>query len=167
VELIIYTDGGARGNPGPAGIGIVIVQASRQALRSLASAEAKLLRLLGGGEEVVWEYGEYIGVATNNQAEYRALIRALEKAKELGATEVKCFLDSELLVKQLNREYRVKDKGLAPLFLRAWNLANGFAHASFTHIPREKNKRADSQVNRALDAHASGFDVRPAAETLL
>ena len=155
--LVIHTDGGARGNPGHAAIGAVIERVGRAASKLEATRPI----------EVVWECGEYIGVATNNQAEYRALIRALEKAKELGATEVKCFLDSELLVKQLNREYRVKDKGLAPLFLRAWNLANGFTHASFTHIPREKNKRADSQVNRALDAHTSGSIVRPAAETLL
>ena len=126
----IYTDGGARGNPGPAGLGIVIFDETGKAL---------------------WEHGEYIGSSTNNQAEYRALIRALEKAKELGATEVRCFLDSELVVKQMKQEYRVRDQGLASLFVKAWNLKQGFQRITFTHIPREKNKRADALVNVAID----------------
>jgi ribonuclease HI len=100
---------------------------------------------------LLWEHGEYIGRTTNNQAEYRALIRGLEKAKELGATEVRCHLDSELIVRQLNREYKVRDKDLAPLFVKAWNLAQGFKRVTFVHIPRSKNRRADALVNHALD----------------
>lgn len=153
----IYTDGGARGNPGPAGIGVVILRG--YVFPEPSSTAVGGVPPVGGRrvtDDVLWEHGEYIGSTTNNQAEYRALIRGLEKAKELGAVEVRCFLDSELLVKQLNREYRVRDQGLAPLFMKAWNLAQSFQRISFTHIPREKNKRADALVNRALDARASG-----------
>ncbi|OGL61348.1 hypothetical protein A3H10_03905 [Candidatus Uhrbacteria bacterium RIFCSPLOWO2_12_FULL_46_10] len=135
-DLIIYTDGGARGNPGPAAIGIVIKSNSGSLLKT---------------------FGRYIGVSTNNQAEYRALIAALEEAKKMGAERIKCFLDSELLVKQLKREYRVKDKDLQSLFVQAWNLTINFKNVSFNHIPRERNKEADLAVNKALDGHSS-FD---------
>lgn len=131
-KLTTYTDGGARGNPGPAGIGIVIKNEDGETIEA---------------------YGRYIGETTNNQAEYKALIFALEKAAELGATEVACFLDSELVVKQLNHEYKVRDHDLAPLFLRIWNQLNKFKKAEFTHIPREKNKEADHEVNKAIDRH--------------
>ena len=134
-KVIIYTDGGARGNPGHAGIGVVIKSESH---------------------EVIEEYGKYIGETTNNQAEYKALVSALERAVELGAKEVSCFLDSELLVKQLNHEYKVRDKDLAPLFLRVWNLLNNFENITFKHIPREKNKEADKMVNMAIDKHLKG-----------
>jgi ribonuclease HI len=87
-KLTTYTDGGARGNPGPAGLGVVIMD----------------------NELVVDSFGRYIGETTNNQAEYRALVAALERASELGAKEVECKLDSELVVKQMRREYKVKDK---------------------------------------------------------
>lgn len=128
-KIQLFTDGGARGNPGPAGIGYVIWD----------------------GNKLVDKGGEYIGKATNNQAEYKAIILGLEKAKNTGAKEVECFLDSELVVKQLNREYKVKDKDLAPLFIKAWNLSLNFKKISYTHIRREKNKDADSMVNEALD----------------
>lgn len=131
-KLILYTDGGARGNPGPAGIGIVIKNESGETIEA---------------------YGRYIGETTNNQAEYKALISALEKAAELGANEVACFLDSELVVKQLNHEYKVRDPDLAPLFLQVWNQLNKFKKVSFAHIPREKNKEADHEVNKAIDKH--------------
>lgn len=131
-KLTTYTDGGARGNPGPAGIGIVIKDESGETIEA---------------------YGRYIGQTTNNQAEYKALISALEKADELGATEVACFLDSELVVKQINHEYKVRDSDLAPLFLKVWNHLNTFKKVSFVHIPREKNKEADAQVNDAIDRH--------------
>lgn len=131
-ELITFTDGGARGNPGPAAIGVVIKDVSGKTVKS---------------------FGEYVGETTNNQAEYRALVAALENAKELGAKRVRCFLDSELVVKQMKREYKVKEKSLQPLFLQAWNLAAGFSKISFTHIPREKNYEADAEVNKALDNH--------------
>ncbi len=129
-KLIIYTDGGARGNPGPAGIGVLILDEKAN---------------------VVAEISKYIGEATNNQAEYKALLAGLTKAKELGALEVEVFLDSELVVKQLNREYRVKDKDLAPLFVSVYNLILGFKKIIFKHIFREKNELADKLVNLALD----------------
>ena len=129
-KLTIYSDGGARGNPGPAGIGAVI---------------------LGEKGKAVAKISKYIGETTNNQAEYKALIAALTKAKDLGACELEVFLDSELVVKQLNREYRVKDKDLAPLFVRVYNISLGFKKIVFKHIKREKNELADKLVNLALD----------------
>jgi len=132
LEVQTYSDGGARGNPGPAATGSLIKQ----------------------GERVLWELGEYIGETTNNQAEYRALIKALEQAKAIGAKKIHCFLDSELLVKQLKREYRVKEPTLQVLYLKAYNLAQEFSSISFTHIRREYNKHADRLVNEALDKQA-------------
>jgi len=129
-KLIIYTDGGARGNPGPAGLGAVLYNTNH---------------------EIVAEISEFIGVATNNQAEYRAIIAALNKAQDLGASEIDYYLDSELAVKQLNREYKVKNKDLAPLFLQIHNLSLSFKKISYTHIPREKNKVADRLANEAMD----------------
>lgn len=128
-KLTTYTDGGARGNPGPAAIGVVIKH----------------------GAETIKEFGRYLGETTNNQAEYRALISALEHVAELEAEEVECMLDSELVVKQMRHEYRVKDPDLAPLFLKVYNLSQSFKKISYTHIPREKNKEADAMVNEALD----------------
>lgn len=128
-KLQIFTDGGARGNPGPAGIGVVI----------------------WSGNELVGRHKKYIGEATNNQAEYRAVILALEEAGKLGAAELEFFLDSELVVKQINREYKVKDKDLASLFVQVWNLSLGFKKVIFKHVPREKNKEADKLVNEAID----------------
>jgi len=133
-KVKLFTDGGARGNPGPAGIGAVI--------------QDEKGKILG-------EYNGYIGETTNNQAEYKALILGLEKAKELGAEEVSCFLDSELVTKQMRREYKVKDKDLAPLFVKVWNLSVGFKKIIFTHIYREANKEADRLVNEAIDKHLS------------
>jgi len=128
-HLKIYTDGGARGNPGPAGIGILICNTENKCKK----------------------YSEYIGKTTNNQAEYKALIFALEKAKKLNPLKVTCYLDSELVVKQLNGSYRVKNEGLKPLFAKAENLASFFPKITFSHIPREKNKQADKLVNKAID----------------
>jgi ribonuclease HI len=129
-KFIIYTDGGARGNPGPAGIGAV---------------------LYDGQKNVVAELHKYLGIKTNNQAEYSALIMALHKAKTLGAEELDIFLDSELVVKQLKREYKVKNKDLAPLFLEVYNLSLAFKKISYTHIPRELNAEADRLANLAMD----------------
>ncbi len=129
-KLIIYTDGGARGNPGPAGIGVVIYDENRQLVAELA---------------------EFLGVATNNQAEYQALIVAFKKAAALGAAELDCYLDSELVVKQLKREYKVKNKDLAPLFLTIHNLSLSFRKITYTHIPRERNQEADKLANEAMD----------------
>ena len=128
IKGTLHTDGGARGNPGPAGIGAVLVV----------------------GEDKKF-YKKYIGETTNNQAEYRALLLGLEKAKEEGVTELECYLDSELVVKQLNREYKVKDKDLAMQFVKVWNLAQHFKSVKFIHIFREANKEADKMVNEAID----------------
>lgn len=130
MKVITYTDGGARGNPGPAAAGVVIKDEHGKNLTA---------------------FGRYLGETTNNQAEYQALILAMEHAKELGATEVHCFADSELMVKQLNHEYKVRDQSLAPLFLKVWNLSTGFKKVIYTHIPRERNKEADKLLNDTLD----------------
>ncbi|MBI2037709.1 MAG: ribonuclease HI family protein [Candidatus Magasanikbacteria bacterium] len=92
-----------------------------------------------------------MGKQTNNYAEYSALISALQKAKELGATEVECILDSELVTKQMNRQYKVREPGLQKLFIMAFNLASGFKKTTFKHTRRENNKEADRWVNKALD----------------
>lgn len=129
-KLLIYTDGGARGNPGPAGIGAV---------------------LKNEAGELVCEMCQYIGETTNNQAEYKAVIMAIEKAKELGAMFLDFFLDSQLVVEQLNGNYKVKNADLAPLFVKIHNARLGFKKTTFTHIRREFNKEADALVNQALD----------------
>jgi ribonuclease HI len=141
MHYILYTDGGARGNPGPAGAGAVL---KLQIANPPAGRAGRKLQIIG-------EYSQYLGETTNNQAEYHALIMGLEKAKACGVGELECFLDSELLVKQMKREYRVKDKDLAPLFVKAYNLAMDFKKITFTHVPREQNKEADKLVNEAVD----------------
>jgi ribonuclease HI len=128
-KLEIYTDGGARGNPGPAGIGVVIWQ----------------------GNELVGTYSKYIGKATNNQAEYKAVVFALEQAKRLKAQELDFYMDSEIAVNQLNRKFKIKNNELGSLFVKAWNMMIGFKSVKFHHIPREKNKEADKLVNKAID----------------
>jgi len=132
-KIKIFTDGGARGNPGPAAIGIVIKDGNNKTLK---------------------EHSEYIGKATNNQAEYQALIKGLELAKGFKPLEVICYLDSELLVKQMKQEYKVKDKDLQPLFVKAWNAAIGLKKVIYQHVPRELNKEADKLLNLELDKHA-------------
>lgn len=131
-KATIYTDGGARGNPGPAGIGVVLSY---------------------NGEEKIFK--EYIGETTNNQAEYKAVILGLEKCKETGAEEVDVFLDSELVQQQLCQKYKVKNKDLAPLFVKAWNLSLGFKKVKYTHVRRSDNKLADKLVNEAIDERLS------------
>lgn len=130
IDYIVYTDGGARGNPGPAGIGIVIKDST-----------GKLIK----------EWGSKIGEATNNVAEYTALVEALKYLVTLKPNKVDCRLDSELVVKQMRREYKVKDADLQKLFIKVWNFAQQISKISFNHIPREQNKRADELVNEALD----------------
>ncbi|MEK7511969.1 MAG: ribonuclease HI family protein [Patescibacteria group bacterium] len=130
MKLTINTDGGARGNPGPAAIGIVIRDAKKK---------------------IVFQTGKYIGETTNNQAEYQAVVFAFEKALELGATELEFNLDSELVVKQLNHEYKVKNQELAQQFLKIWNLQNKVKQVVYKHVYREANKEADELVNEALD----------------
>lgn len=128
-KLVINTDGGARNNPGPAGIGVVFSD---------------------GQGKVIESYKKYIGEATNNSAEYQALIFALEKASVLEAEEIECRLDSELIVKQLKGEYKVKDADLKEFFAAAQELIF-FKPAKFVHVSREKNKLADRLVNEAID----------------
>ncbi len=127
-KATLHSDGGARGNPGPAGIGAVL----------------KI-----GEKEILMK--KYIGETTNNQAEYRALLMGLEKAAEHKVTEIECYLDSELVVKQMKREYRVKDKDLAALFIKVWNLMGQFKKISFHQVRREQNKLADQLANEAMD----------------
>jgi len=131
VRAKLFTDGGARGNPGPAAYGYVL--------------EAE-------DGTVLAAHGERIGVATNNVAEYRALIAGLEKAVELAVPEVEVVSDSELLVKQMNGEYRVKNAALQDLSIQASRLAREVGKVSYTAIRREHNKLADQLVNEALDA---------------
>ena len=135
-KLKIYTDGGARGNPGPAGIGIVFY---------------------GEKNRLIEKYSQAIGDQTNNQAEYKAVIFALKKAKKLKFKNVECFSDSELIVNQLSHKYKIKDEKLQPLFIQVWNLMIDFDKISFHHIPREQNKEADKLVNEALDNKQKGF----------
>ena len=136
-KIIIYTDGGARGNPGPAAIGVVI-----------CDAQGKVLK----------EYSEYIGEkVTNNEAEYKAVIFALKKAKALYGksavkkAEVEIRADSEFLVKQLNGQYKVAEPRMQALFMEIWNLKIEFGQVRFVVVPREQNKEADRLVNEALD----------------
>jgi ribonuclease HI len=129
-KFIIHTDGGARGNPGPAAIGVVIENSTGT---------------------VVHAEGKYIGETTNNQAEYQAVVLALEKAAELGGEELEFHLDSELVVRQLNGEYKVKNKDLALQFLKIHNLLPRFKKVKFKHVYREDNKLADELLNKALD----------------
>jgi len=132
-EYRTYSDGGARGNPGPAGIGAVIK------------------KIDSGQEKTEKELKEYIGEATNNQAEYKAVIMALEYLVTIDAKDVECILDSELVVRQLKQEYKVKDPELAKLFLKIWNLTTQIGKVEFRHVRREYNKEADRLVNEAID----------------
>ena len=129
MPLQIFTDGAARGNPGPAGIGVVIRN------------DAKILL----------EVSDYIGKATNNVAEYMAFIRGLEEAIDMGEKNIEVFSDSELLVKQINGEDRVKNEGLIPLFHHASSLIKKFKHCRVYHTAREENKLADKLANRGID----------------
>jgi len=131
VKARLFTDGGARGNPGPAAYGYV---------------------LEADDGTVLAAQGERIGVATNNVAEYRALIAGLEKALELAVPEVEVVSDSELLVKQMRGEYRVKNAALQELSIQAARLAREIGNVSYTAVRREHNELADRLVNEALDA---------------
>ncbi|MBI2444115.1 MAG: ribonuclease HI family protein [Candidatus Magasanikbacteria bacterium] len=133
MKVIIHTDGGARGNPGPAATGVVIKNTAGKTLAA---------------------YGEYLGIQTNNFAEYSALLSGLKKAKHLGATEVECILDSELVVKQLLGKYRVKEPTLQKLFVAVFNAAAAFKQVSYRHTLRHNNRAADAEVNKVLDKQA-------------
>jgi ribonuclease HI len=130
----LWTDGGARGNPGPAAYAYVLEAADGTVL------DAR---------------GEAIGTATNNVAEYSALVAGLRRASELGVTELDVRSDSELMVKQMRGEYRVKNKDLQALFLDASRAARTLARVTYTHVRREHNELADRLVNEALDVASS------------
>lgn len=132
-RFIVYSDGGARGNPGPAAAAFVI---------------------LNSNSEVVKASSRFLGVRTNNQAEYEALILALESAVALGAEEVVCHLDSEVVTKHLTGEYRVKNAQLLKLWTKVRELRASFKTVSFVHVPRTNVfiQKADALVNGALDA---------------
>jgi len=132
-KIVMYTDGGSRNNPGPAAVGVYLETLHKQ-------------------------FGHYIGNKTNNEAEYEAVIFGLKKIKQLVGKdktkniEVECFLDSELVERQLNHIYKIKEENIQKLFIEVWNMMLDFGKISFYHIPREKNKIADKMVNEALDA---------------
>ena len=137
-KITIYTDGGSRGNPGPAGIGVVYTNEKGQ---------------------IIKEYAEYLGdKLTNNEAEYKAVIFALKKFKAVFGkklaknSEIEIKSDSELLVKQLNAQYKIVNENIQPLFLEIWNLKFDFKKLKFKQISRDKNKQADRLANEALDA---------------
>jgi len=130
MRLTTYTDGGSRGNPGPAATGIVIKDETGKILAS---------------------YGEYLGMQTNNVAEYAAIISAIKKAKELGATEVECIADSKLVVEQLSGTWKVKEPTLQKMWLEAWNLLHTFKKHKLSHTLRAGNSEADAEVNKILD----------------
>lgn len=135
MTFTIYADGGARGNPGPAGAGAVVKDEKGK---------------------VVAEVAEYLGHATNNFAEYTAIIRGLEALSEslgtkVGETSVSVKMDSQLVVRQMLGEYKIKHPTLRPLAARAKELAHSFKSVSFTHIPREENYEADALANDAMD----------------
>ncbi len=131
-HFIIHVDGGARGNPGPAAIGCVIEEAGH----------------------VVHTISQTIGHATNNQAEYHAVFAALQYAQAQGASKVELYGDSELIIKQLRGEYKVKNKDLGPWVLKIHSLVNQIGQVTFSVIRREENQPADTLVNEALDRQA-------------
>ncbi|HOX21364.1 MAG TPA: ribonuclease HI family protein [Candidatus Paceibacterota bacterium] len=138
-KIIVNTDGGSRGNPGAAAIGAVIT---------------------GIGKEIK-EYSEFIGIKTNNEAEYQAIIFALKKVRQLAGREnlektgVEVRTDSELVARQLKGEYKVEEKNLQPLFMEIWNLRFDFPHLALKEVPREENQKADRLVNSCLDQQNS------------
>lgn len=136
-KLIIYIDGGSRGNPGPAAFAVIFTK---------------------GKEEILRRYSQYLGEATNNEAEYQGLIFALKKTKSLFGKEkikqmpIEIRSDSELLIKQIKGEYKIKNPRIQPLFLKAWNSKIDFKNLKFSLISRQNNKEADRLVNEVLDA---------------
>lgn len=139
-NIIVFTDGGSRGNPGPAATGVVLYDAQMNVLKKA---------------------GEYIGETTNNEAEYAALLKALKMVKALVGkdhakeTKIEVRADSELMVRQMRGEYKIENRRIQELFLAIWNLRVEFGGVEFVNIPRERNKEADSLVNEALDERGS------------
>lgn len=137
-KLTLYTDGASRGNPGDAGIGIVIIDEEGN---------------------IVKEISDYIGQTTNNIAEYKALITGLKEAAELKCEEVSVFTDSELMVKQILGEYQIKNEGIKPLYKEVFELIKEFKKFTITHIKREHNKRADQLANEGIDLALSEDEI--------
>jgi len=129
-RLRLYSDGAARGNPGPSGAGAVLIEP---------------------GGQVVAKLGKYLGNQTNNYAEYMGLLLGLRHAKTLGAKEIEIFADSELLIRQLGGRYQVKSATLRPLYEEAVKLLNDFSRVKLVHVPREMNAAADEMSNLAID----------------
>ncbi len=131
-KIVMYSDGGSRGNPGPAATGVYI-------------------------ETLDVAFGEFLGTKTNNEAEYSAIVSGLKKIKALIGKEkakkakIECRMDSELACKQLNHIYKIENEKLQPLFFQVWNLMLDFAEVTFVHVRREYNTRADSEANKAMD----------------
>ena len=130
-RLVLYTDGGARGNPGPAAIGVVVRDEKNDTIK---------------------EIGKYIGEGTNNEAEYHAIIEGLTAAHQKEAEVVDCYLDSEFVVNQLKGVYKVKNERMQVLWEKAKAIEKKFKKVSYTHIVRSKNKEADRIVNQVLDS---------------
>lgn len=132
----MYSDGGSRGNPGPAALGVFI-------------------------ETLDKRFGEYLGHKTNNEAEYAAIAAGLRKIKAIIGKDrakrarIECRMDSELACRQLNHVYKIENEKLQPLFFEVWNLMLDFGQVSFSHVPREQNAVADAEANRAMDGAAS------------
>lgn len=135
-KLVIYTDGGSRGNPGPAALGVVFTDAAGRPSK---------------------RYGKTLGSRTNNEAEYEAVLFALQKARALygkeriKAMDIEMRMDSELVARQLTGEYKIEEEHLWPYFMKIWNTRLDFGTLTFRHIPREQNREADRLVNEALD----------------
>lgn len=131
----MYSDGGSRGNPGPAALGVYI-------------------------ETLDKGFGEFLGTKTNNEAEYAAIVAGLKKIKstigkeKAKKTKVECRMDSELACRQLNHIYKIENEKLQPLFFQVWNLMLDFASVEFVHVRREFNTKADAEANKAMDEHA-------------
>jgi len=138
-KILVYTDGGSRGNPGPGAVGVVVCNVHGEKIKG---------------------YSEYLGKVTNNEAEYGAVIFALKKMKHLFGKkntknmEVEINSDSELLVKQLEGKYKIVNSRIGELFLKVWNLRIDYKKIKFNSIPREKNREADALVNQCLDAES-------------
>jgi len=135
-KIIVYTDGGSRGNPGPAGVGVVIAKEKGH---------------------IIKKYSQNIGLRTNNEAEYEAVVFALQKIRHLFGKRktrdlnLEIRMDSELVCRQLAGKYKIIEEKLFPLFIKVWNLKMDFGKISFTEIPREKNEEADKLANQAMD----------------
>lgn len=144
MQALIHIDGGARGNPGPAAAGVCITTPD--------------------GSEALHEAGYWLGKMTNNEAEYQGLLHALKAAADLQFEAIHIRSDSELMVKQINGQYRVKATNLKPLFAEATVLLARFDRWSIEHVRREKNKRADQLANRAMDAQRDVVETSEASD---